>query len=243
MNRDFPIEWYDYIVGGKFRLRSASLFSNRPWAGGQNVTKPHTKAWLTDITLRPARDPLLQDFKAFFSSLDGRSGILRLSDATRFMPWADRQLLLSQNAPSYFSDGSRFTDGSGFANGFLPPNVFVNSAAALGSNYLVLAGFPASTQNVLRNGDLLEIKPNGMPASFPHLYEVQTPSDSDSQGRVGIYLTWQLHADVAASDTVSLRFPSTLFRMTTDDQFEFEDSGSGIGSGGGSLFEALDLVP
>lgn len=241
MIQEFPRAWYDNIVTGKFRLRSDSLFSNRPWGGGQTVTAPHSKLWLADISFGPLRDALLQDFKAFFSALGGRSGLIRISDASRYMPWADRS---RTPTTARFSDGTLFTDNTGFVNGYLPPEVFVDTAASAGSDYIVLRGFPASTANVLRSGDLLEIKPNGVAATFPHLYETKIPASSDSSGRVGIQLTWQLRAGVAAGDTVSLRFPSTLFHMTANEQFEFEDSGAGVCNGaGGSLVEAVELVP
>ena len=124
-----------------------------------------------------------------------------------------------------------------------PPEVFVYSAAARAANYIVLGGFPVSTANILRSGDLLQIKPNGIAGSVPHLYEVRVGGSSDSSGRIGVSLNVRLRQAVAAGDVVGLRYASTLFRLADDTQGEVEDTGAGVGSVGFTLVEALDLVP
>lgn len=242
---DFPREWYDNAAGAivtqKFNLRSINQVASRPWSGAGNaINGPHTQLWLTDVTFSSMRDPLLQDVDAFFSQLRGRAGVVRMSNALRLAPWYDRNIASSV---ATWSDGSRFTDGSGFANGHLPPEVFVYAAAARGTRYLTLGGFPVSTANVLRRGDLLQVKPNGIAGSVPMLFKAMFGGDSDSSGRVGVAIEPGLRIGVAAGDQVSLRYPSTLFRLTDDSQFDFEGTGGGIGAGGGSLVEALDLVP
>ena len=236
----FPAEWYDYIVSQTYPLRSLSQVANRPWGGGQSVSGPHTQLHLSDITLRPLRDPELQDVDAFFARCRGRANAIRIAHATRLAPWYDRNITPTV---STFSDGSTFTDGSGFANGYLPPEVFVETAAARGARDIVLGGFPASTANVIRRGDPFEIKPNGVSAAFPHRYCSMFNCSSDSSGRVGVEIEPSLNAAAAAGDTVSLRYAASVFRFTGDDQFETKYEGAGIGNIGGSLIEALDLVP
>lgn len=236
---DFPQEWYELIVTQKFRTWSRSFVSPRPFTGGVNVNGSHTKLWRADVTMGPQRDLVLQEMKAFFDQLDGQAGVLRFADVTRLAPWHDRALAPSV---SYFSDASSFTDGTGFANGYLPPEVYLASAAQAGSKYIVLGGFPASTANVLRRGDLLQIKPNGIPGTVPHLYAALLPGSSDADGNVGIKIDIGLRTDVAARDTVGLRYASSLFRLADDTQGEIEDS-DGVGTFGFSIIEALDLVP
>lgn len=245
----FPTEWYQFLVTQKFNPRSINQSATRPWnnSGAAIGARPHTQMWLCDLTfatlsdyMMPELGPVLQDVDAFFTRLRGRSGAVRVSNGQRLMPWSDRNRAASLVG---FSDGATFSDGSHFANSFLPTDVALFAAAAAGADYIVLSGFPPSTVGVLRQGDLLEIKPNGVRAAFPHLYKAMLPGDSDASGNVGIKIEPRLHAGVAANDTVGLHYASTVFRMIDDTQFEIEETGAGQASCGGSLIEALDLIP
>lgn len=236
---DFPTKWHDKIVTNKFRLRARTQSSARTWSGGDNVGGVVAKQWAIDISFAQMRDPDLQEIKAFFSGLDGRANVLRMPDVARLAPWRDRNATLTETS---FSDNSLFTDGSGFAAGYLPPEVYLAQAASRGDNYIVLGGFPASVP-VLTKGDLLQVKPEGVPGLVPHLYQVQLAGASNSDGQVGVEITPRLRADLGAGDQVGLRFASGLFRLTSDMEGEFEDTGSGIGTGGFTAVEALDLVP
>lgn len=237
---DFPVDWYDQIVTQKYPLRSLTQVSSRMFGGGQRPSLPHTQIFMTDITFAPLQDPMLQDIDALFTRLRGRSGALRIAEVMRLKPWYDRNVVPGRQN---WSDGSTFTDGSGFASGYLPPNVFAAQSAARGARFIVLGGFPVSTAGVLRHGDAFEIKPNGIAAMFPHRYKVMGGGSSNAAGMIGVTIEPGLRAGVAEGDTVSLRNAASVFRMTSDDQFDFEGSNGGIGNGGGSLIEALDLVP
>lgn len=246
---DFPSEWYPFIASQSFKLQSLNQVANRPWSGaGQAVSsRPHTQLFTNTIAFAPLADhmapelgPVLQDVDAFFTRLRGRSGLVRMPHITRLRTWHDRNLIATK---SRFSDGSTFSDGTEFVDGELPPEVQVYSGALKGADYIVLSGFPASLENALRRGDYLEIKPNGVRASFPHLYKAMFGGNTDASGRIGIQIEPRLRQGVNAGDTVSLRAASTIFRMTDDSQFDFQDSGAGQANGGGSLIEALDLVP
>ncbi len=237
----FPVEWYPEIETQSFALRSLNQVAARPWRGaGAAISGPHTQLYVSDVSFRPMRDPLLQDMDSFFARLKGRANALRLADAKRVAPWYDRNITASSVG---FSDGSLFDDGTGFANGLLPPNVFVAEAAARGANYIVLGGFPASTANVIRRGDPFEIMPNGVPAAYPHRYEAMISSSSDSSGRVGLEIGPLLRVGVAAGDQVSLRYAASLFRLVSDSEGESQTGGAGIGTRSFKAIEALDLVP
>jgi len=237
---DFPQAWYPLIVTLQYRVRSMSQVAARPWIGGRSVSGPHAQPWLADMTIVAERDPLRQDVDAFFTRLRGQSGLLRISDPTRLAPWYDRNINPTVQA---WSDGALFTDGTGFASGFLPPDVYVDTAASRGANYIVLGGFPSSTASVIRRGDLMQVKPDGVAGTCPHLYAAMAGCDSDASGRAGIEISPRLRAGVAAGDQVSLRYAATIFRMTDDTQFEMNTDNGGAGNLGGSLVEALDLVP
>jgi hypothetical protein len=97
--------------------------------------------------------------------------------------------------------------------------------------------------SALRAGDLLQIKPNGIPGTVPHLYKVMVGGDTNSSGEIGVQIEPGLRQGVAAGDVVSLRNPSTLFRLVDDGQGDIQVGGAGMGSTGLSFVEALDLVP
>ncbi|MGJ5032361.1 hypothetical protein ACQR1I_36370 [Bradyrhizobium sp. HKCCYLS2038] len=238
---DFPVEWYSLLTTQKMPLRSLNQAAATTWNGaGQGIIGPHTQLWTTDISFRPMYDPLQQDVDAWVSRLRGRANVARIGHALRQRPWYDRA---SKATSATFSDGTRFTDGSGFDSGLLPPEVYIAVAAAKGTRYLTLGGFPVSTANVMRAGDLLQIKPNGVPGAIPHLYKVMYGGSSNASGMIGLEIEPMLRTSIAVGDTVGLRNPTTLFRLVDDTQGDVETSGGGIGSLGLSFVEALDLVP
>lgn len=238
---DFTREWYGRIQSQKFTLRPINQASSMPWSGAGNaISGPHTQFWAVEVSMMPLYDPVLQDVDAFLTRLRGRARVVRFAYSTRFAPWYDRNLIATR---SNFSDGTGFTDGTGFANGYLPPEVYLVNAAVKGARYVTLGGLPASLANCLRGGDLLQIKPNGIPGTVPHLYKTMYGGDTNSSGQIGIEIEPGLRQSVAAGDVVSLRYASTLFRMTDDNQGDVDVTGNGLGTLGFSLIEALDLVP
>jgi hypothetical protein len=245
---DFPSEWYGdafgakpgFIVSQKYRLRSMSQVANRFAVAARSVKGPFAQLWLADVTMAPMRDPMRMDFDAFFARLRGQAGLLRLADTSRLAPWYDRHLTATT---STFSDGTRFTDGTGFANGYLPPDVYVAAVASAGDRYIKLKGFPVSTANALRRGDLLQVKSGGIPGSVPHLYQAMYGGSSDSSGQIGVAIEPGLRTGLNVGDQVGLRFASTVFRLADDTQGEIEMTDGGTGNAGFSLIEAIDLVP
>jgi hypothetical protein len=238
---DWPNDWYYRIQTQSFNLRSLNQAAGIGWGGaGQAISSLATQMWLCDVTMMPLRDPILQDMDAFLARLRGRNGVVRFGNGARLAPWNDRNL---SPTTSTWDDGSTFTDGTAFANGFLPPEVYVVNAAAKGSNYVVLGGFPASMTAALHRGDLLQIKPNGIPGTVPHLYKTMWTADSNSAGQIGVAIEPRLRAGIAAGDVVGLRNATTLFRMVDDTQGDIQITGAGMGACGFSLVEALDLVP
>lgn len=241
---DFPRELYGRIITGqKFTLRSVNQSAGTNWNGtGGKPSGPHTQFWTADVTLGQIADPILQDVDALITKLRGRANVLRFAYSNRWAPWRDRNLVAGQ---STFSDGTRFVDGTGFSNGLLPPEVFLVNAAPMGSRYLTLACGSAATSiaNAFRAGDLLQVKPNGIAGTVPHLYKATLGGDTDASGNIGLTIEPKLRQGVAAGDTVSLRYPDTLFRLADDNQGEIDVQGGGFGTCGFQIIEALDLVP
>ncbi len=236
---EFPWEWYTFSRA-KYRLQSRSQVASRPWLGGRSVYGPHAQLWVTELTMSQQEDPTRQEIAAFFGRLDGQAGLIRISDPTRLRPWYDRDVTPTRET---FTDATVFTDATGFESGYLPPDVYVLTAADQGDNTIVLGGFPASTAGVLTRGDLLQVKPNGIPGNCPNLYEVMVGAASNSDGEIGVEIRPRLRMGIAAGDQVSLRYPSTVFRLIDDDQGSIEMTPPVVGNLGFSLIEALDQIP
>lgn len=236
---EFPREWYAFSKVS-YRPVSRSQTAARPWIGGKSVYGPHAQFWAGEFVMTQQEDPELQKIAAFFARLDGQAGLLRISDVSRLKPWHDRNLAAGAEA---FSDSTLFTDGTGFEDGHLPPDLYVVEAARRGDNFVVLGGLPASTAACFIGGDRFQIKPNGIAGSIPHLYEMMVGGASDADGRIGVEIRPRLRTDIAAGDQVSLRYPSTVFRLIDDNQGAMEITPGMVGNIGFSLIEALDLVP
>lgn len=237
---DFPQDWYQF-ASATFRLQARSLVAARVYLPGKNVKGPYAHAWVANFTLSSQVDPVRQQMAAFFSRLGGQAGLLRIADPSRLRPWYDRSIINAQE--STWTDGSKWSDGSFWTSSFLPPNVYVAQAASKGDNTIVLGGFPDSTAGVLTRGDLLQVCPNGIPGSCPNLYETMVGGASNGSGQIGVEVRPALRMNLAVGDLVSLRYPSTVFRMVDDDQGVLEVTPPVVGNGGFQLIEALDQVP
>ncbi|WP_247362170.1 hypothetical protein [Bradyrhizobium sp. 156] len=212
-----------------------------PWTGGSSVYGPHAQLFMPKLSATEIDDPAIwRAVDAFFSRLGGQAGLLRIGDASRLHPQYNVAALGSVQR---WSDSSLFDDGSGFVSDLLPPTVFVAAAASRGESALQIGGLPASLTPALKRGDLLELRANGMPASFPHLYQVMVDGPTNTGGLTGVELRPSLRADVAVGDMVVLDYPTSVFRLVGDDQAELEISVPTTANFGFALVEALDQVP
>lgn len=235
----FPQEWYKFAQA-TYRLQAMSLVSPRTFINGKNVKGPIATAWIGQFTLATQQDPVRQSLAAFFSRLDGQAGLLRISDPSRRAPWYNRN---NAGSDIGWSDGSTFNDGSLWGNGLLPAMCYVDAAANKGDNFFVLGGLPASLTDAFMRGDLVEIMPDGIAGSCPNLYEIMVGGDTDSSGRIGLEVRPRLRASFAVGDQASLSYPSTVFRLTDDDQGVLQVTPPVLGSGGFNLIEAIDQIP
>lgn len=176
---------------------------------------------------------------AFMSRLNGQSGLIRIGHGARVQGQYNVEAVVTREE---FSDDTLFSDGTGFLSGTLPSTVIVAEAAARGATSLVVGGLPASLSSVLRRGDLLEIRPGGVAASYPHLYEVMVDGSTDGDGETGVEIRPPLRRSVASGDQIVLSYPTSVFRLMDDDQGSVEVDAARIAGMGFSLIEAVDLV-
>ena len=236
---EFPSQWYRFATA-KFRLQARSQMSPRPWIGGKSIYGPHAQIWLAELSMTPVTDPDRQQIAAFFSRLDGQAGLLRIADPSRLRPWYDRSII--SPAETTWTDGTKWSDGTFWSSDFLPPSIYVATAASKGDNYMVLGGLPASLSGALMHGDLLQINPDGIAGSVPNLYETSIGGATDASGKIGVEIRPRLRQNLAVGDQVALRFPSSVFRLVDDDQGVFEVTPPVFGDMSFSLVEAMDQV-
>lgn len=236
---EFPQAWYQFAKV-TYRITSRSQVSNRTWLGGKSVYGPHAQMFVADFTMATQQDPIRQQIAAFFSRLDGQAGLLRIADPSRLRPWHDRNI---DAALETWSDGSTWSDGTLWNAGYLPPDLYLIAPANKGDNFIQVGGLPASLAGALTRGDLIQLKPNGIPGSCPNNYEIMVGGPSNAAGQIGIEVRPRLRMGFAAGDQASLRYASTVFRLIDDDQGAVEVTPPVLGNLGFSLIEALDQVP
>lgn len=233
---EWPSDWYR-STQSTFRIQARSQTTPRSYIGGKSVYGPHAAIWMTQLTLAPqAQDSLGQAMAAFFSRLDGQAGLIRIGDPLRLMPQANRVAKPSINT---WDDDTLFDDGTGWENRPVPPYAVVAVSASRGENYLVIKALAASKSRLLRRGDLLELRPNGIATETPNLYEIQVDGSTNSSGEVGIEIRPRLRQGFAVGDMVVFDRPTSVFRLVDDDQGAAEMSLPRIANIGFSLVEAI----
>ena len=217
-------------TAGTFRLKSRNLISQALFSAAVSPYGPVDQRWMADITM-PAKDELVwRQLSALISRLRGTSGLLRIGDSFRSRPAYDLEVVPTQT-------GFTFTDGTGFVDGYLPPAISVDEAASAGAESFVARGLPASTAQVLRMGDLIEIRPNGIPSSFGNLYEVVQNTSSNADGKTRVYIEPALRASIVPGDMIVLRDATSVFRLAKDDDATISRELPFIGRVGLSLVE------
>ena len=223
-------------AGCKFWLRSTGLNAASPFTGGRSVYGPISQAWQCQISSVPMERPNWQRFAAFFSRAAGMSGLIRVGDPMRVRPLHDT---LIKPVSGTFSDGTTFDDDTGWVEGYLPPSLIVDEPASRDATSIVLSGLPASLAPALHAGDLVELRPNAVPADFGMLYEVANDAPTDASGKTRININPSLRAGVAAGDQAVLRNATSVFRAIDDDQGTVERMLPALGAVGYSLVEEL----
>ncbi|MGY4288897.1 hypothetical protein ACVWXO_008117 [Bradyrhizobium sp. LM2.7] len=130
--------------------------------------------------------------------------------------------------------------GRALPTGCCPSTAYIVQARSHGDSNIVIGGLPASTASALQRGDLLEVRPNGVAADFPHLYEVMVDGATDAGGNTGVEVRPRLRRGIAVGDMVQLAYPSSVFHLSDDSQGEIELSAPNFANHGFSLVEAIE---
>lgn len=231
----WPLEWL-MATSARFNLRSFSQSSMSPWSQSRSVYGPHAQYWMCEMSITPQQQEIWRPMAGFIAALDGTARLIRIADVTRLVPQRD---LESTAIVEPWSDGTFFDDGSGWISGLLPETIYLVDAADRGDISVVVGGLPVSAARVLRRGDLFEIRPNGIPATTPHLYMCITDAPTDADGETRLDIRPQLRSGVAAGDMVVLKNPHSVFRLADDEQGFLEITVPSIAHFGLKLIEAV----
>jgi hypothetical protein len=211
---EYPQDWYQFVSSSfsltPYTLKSQSQFRAR--RAGRLVEQ----VFEANFVQRPAVGPSAwQGHEAFFARVRGDSNLIRIGDPLRCIPKFNR---LQGNLPPAepFSDGTWFTDDTGWVGGegSVPAYATVGESARRGDNFVVIENLPELMPSpFLYNGDLFEIRPNGVPASTAMLYMIAVPGGTDAEGRSGVEVYPNLRQNIVPGDQVVFHWPKTVMRL------------------------------
>lgn len=230
-------------VQGTFSLSQPAIDNTSPWTGERSPYGPFVQVWMAEIKPPAALSagkaqegqPSWRDWQGFITRLRGTTGKVRLVDYYRMRPVYDEK---NAGAQLNWSVGSSWSDGSQWSTGALPPFGTLDEPAVSGQDSIVLRGLPANVEGVLNPGDLIELRPNGIPTPWGNLYEITAVSRTNAAGKCRVYFEGALHDDFAMGDMVVLREPTCVFRLADKDQGIVMRSLGNVGNLGFKLIEA-----
>lgn len=232
---EWPRGWYQF-ASGSFTLTSKNLLSQNPFTQRLSVAGPTSQFFQVKVQLGTQDEDVWMGMEGFFAEAGGSKGIIRLADFSRLTPQFNREL---SSVRTGWTDGTFWSDGSGWQNGSLPTFITVAEAASKGATSVVVTGLPISTARVLRRGDDVEFRRNGIPDETPSLHRIIRDAPTDASGRTLIEFRPGLRKGVALGDMVVLDYPMGNFRLTDDNQAVVERTPPNFGDLGFQLIEAL----
>ena len=232
----WPAEWYRFTQT-QFTLRTLSLGS-RSSLSPRRTTRLMYQIWQVQMTYARERGPSSWAPKeAFFARLDGDVGLLRLADTLRCQPTYNRH-----NRPPGipWDDLNPWSDGSlWLAEGLVPPTATLAAAATRGAKDIVIGGLPPEADAALVPGDLIEIRPDGIPTETSNLYEVVRGGATDEYGTIGIDIRPRLRQSVIGGDMAVMQLAQGVFQLADGDQGALSRD-SNMGSFGFTAVEYTD---
>lgn len=223
-----------------FRLLPRNLFSTAIFSGQVLPHGPVAQVWTGDLTLVAKQEQDGRYADGIMAKLRGMAVKFRAHDPARIEPYYNIEIRnTGGTSVEYFDDDSSFDDGTGFLSGLLPPSAAVAEDRVQGRRNLLIDGLPASKTAVLRHGDLIEIRPSGIPSEYGHLYIVTGVSNTNENGETRVYFEPGLRTGVQDGDMVVLNYPSSVFRLVSDDEAAFQVGIEKIWRGGFRMVEVL----
>lgn len=210
---EWPRAWYQ-VASGSFALTSKNLIAQNPFTQRISVSGPISQYFIAKLQLTPQGPEHWLAMEGFFAEAGGVAGTIRMSDFARLTP----QFNLEIAGVSPWSDGTFWTDGTGWQNGKLPTFISVAEPAGKGATSVIVQGLPASTARVLRRGDDVEFRRNGVADETPSLHRIVRDAATNADGKCRIEFRPGLRKGVALSDMVVLDYPMGNFRLVDDSQ-------------------------
>lgn len=213
---DWPREWYKFTETS-FNLQSNSLQTTSQYTPRINSLLTFQN-WQADFVLKPEVGPSKwQKYGAFFSRIKGPTNVFRIGDPLRCLPQHNRNLPRSLGEP--WSDSTYFTDGTGWSeDGVIPPTAALLEGADRGALFIKIKGLPANLSPALHPGDLIELRPNGVPTVTSNLYEVVVAGPTNGDGETGVEIAPGLRQGFAPNDMVVLWHARGAFRLVDNGQ-------------------------
>lgn len=227
-------DWYRF-ASGSFTLTSKNLMSQNPFTQRLSVAGPMSQLFQVKVKLDTQNEEVWLAMEGFFAEAGGSLGIIRLSDFSRLQPQYSKEL----SALSGWSGGQFWSDGQGWQTGRLPPFVTVAEAAAKGATSVIIKGLPVSTPRVMRRGDDVEFRRNGIADETPSLHRVIRDAPTNADGWTRIEFRPGLRKGLSAGDMVVLDYPMGNFRLIDDSQAVVERTPPNFGDLEFQLIEAL----
>lgn len=224
------------LIESQFYIQVGNLASVSPYTGQQMVYGPNYQRFVAKVVLPAKKGPGWRELSGIITRLRGQVELVRMVDYYRMSPGYD---VAVDGSTATWSDSSYWDDGTGWEAGFMPPYVEVDEPAERESRSLVLRGFPASINSVMRLGDLGEVRPGGLKADHGHLYEMTSNVNSDVNGKTRVYFEPGLRADVLEGDQFVIRAPTSVFTLSSDSEGVIQRSLGNLGSVGLSFVEKL----
>ena len=224
------------VTSRTFRLRSYNLSAGALYSGQVIPSGPVAQVWSASIEIVSKKGGDWQYVDGIIAGLRGMRQMFRAWDPARTDWLYNATATLSSED---FDDDTEFDDGTAFSSGKLPPSVNVGEARTKGSRDLLLSGFPASITAAGNVGDLFELRPNGTPAEFGHLYILTRVANTNADGEARVVFEPGLRADIAAGDMCVIRKATSVFRLVSDDEGEMTVGLASIGETGLQMVEVL----
>lgn len=226
------------VTESSFRLVPGSLFSTALFTGEVSPYGPVVARFRADLEFAPMVEERWREWEGLIADFEGLSGRIRTYDPVRREPYYNQ---IVTTTTENWDDDTTWDDGTGWESGKLPSSVALDAAANRGDKDIQLA-FPSGFESlsaVLRRGDLLEIRPNGVPVNHGHLYVVRRTANTDASGKTGVQIAPGLRTAAAAGDQVVLEDATTVFRLESDEEGAIQVDTALHGRLGLSLVEVL----